>query len=144
MFAKLSLMSFIYELCETFMFPTKKIRAIFNEYSIDFIYMYQILTDTDSGSSQFVIFSKDKRNVPEKMFTAILFLVFINPKVLDRFDVSQEFWQQFNVRDEKVHKQLGLLEIEHINDLCFVTIAGNPKEHIEYFKNQYINKNTKV
>ena len=90
------------------MFPTKKIRAIFNEYSIDFIYMYQTLTDAASESSQFLIFSKDKGKVPEKMFRAILFLVIMNSKVLDRFDVSQEFWQQFNVRDEKVHKQFVL------------------------------------
>ena len=105
--------------------------------------MYQILIDTDSASLQFVIFSKDESKVPEKIFREILFLVIINSKVLDRFDVLHEFWQQFNVRDEKARKQLGLLETEHINDLCFVTIAANPKQYIEYFKRQYINKKHK-
>ena len=70
--------------------------------------------DTDSTSLQFVIFSKDESKVLEKTFREILFLVIINSKVLDRFDVLHEFWQQFNVRDEKARKQLGLLEIEHI------------------------------
>ena len=70
--------------------------------------------DTDSTSLQFVIFSKDESKVLEKTFREILFLVIINSKVLDRFDVLHEFWLQFNVRDEKARKQLGLLEIEHI------------------------------
>ena len=129
MFAKLSLMSFIYELSETFMFPSEKIRTIYDVYSIDFIYVYQLFTDTDSTSLQFVIFSKNESRVPEKMFRDILFLVIINSKVLDRFDISHEFWQQFNVKDEKTHKQLGLYEIEHIDDPCFVTIATNPRVH---------------
>ena len=140
MFAKLSLKSFIYERSETFMFPSKKTRVIYDMYCIDFIYLYQILADTDSTSLQFVIFSKDNSKVPEKMFRDILFLVIVKSKVLDRFNVSHEFWRQFNVRDEKTPKQLGLYEIEHIDNPCLVTIATNPKEYIEYFQSQYINK----
>ena len=143
MFAKLSLMSFIYELTEIFMFLSEKTRAIYSIYCIDFVYVYQILTDMDNTALQFVIFSKEKSKVPEKMFRDILFLVIINSKVLDRFDVSHEFWQQFNVRDEKTHKPLGLYEIEHIDDPCLVTIATNPKEYIEYFQSEYINKEHK-
>ena len=142
-FSKLSLMSFVYKLCETFMFPTQKIKVIYEEYLIDFVYVYQILIDTDSTSLQFVIFSKDKSKVPVKMLRDIIFLVIINSKILDRLDVSHEFWQQFNVRDEKMHKQLGLYEIEHMDDPCLVTVVTNPKEYIEYFQSQYINKNHK-
>ena len=60
MFAKLSLMSFIYELTETFMFLSAKTKSIFEKYFIDFIYAYQLLSDTDSTSLQFIIFSKDE------------------------------------------------------------------------------------
>ena len=57
-FVKLSLMSFIYELSELFMFPFVKTKAIYDMYSIDFVYVYQLLTDTDSKSLQFVFFFK--------------------------------------------------------------------------------------
>ena len=53
MLAKLLLKSFIYDLYETFMFPNKKKKAIYNIYEIQFVYVYQILTDTDSTSLQF-------------------------------------------------------------------------------------------
>ena len=91
MSAKLSLLSFIYELCETFMLPSKKARAIYNMYCIDYVYIYQILTDTDSTSLQFVIFSRDDSTAPEKIFRDIIFLVIVSSKILDRFDVSHEF-----------------------------------------------------
>ena len=58
MFAKLLLMSFIYELSETFMFPSAKTKAIYDMYSIDFVYVYQLLTDTDNTLLQFVFFLK--------------------------------------------------------------------------------------
>ena len=91
MSAKLSLLSFIYELCETFMFPIKKSRAIYDMYCIDYVYIYQILTDTESTSLQFVIFSKDNSIVPENFFRDIIFLAIVSSKILDRFDVSHEF-----------------------------------------------------
>ena len=77
------------------------------------------------------------------MFRDIIFLVIINSPVLERFDVSHEFREQFGVRKENTRKQLGLYEIEHIEDPCFVTIATNPKEYIEYFQSQDINKRHK-
>ena len=33
-----------------------------------------------------------------------------------------------------IKKTLGLYEVEHINDPCFVTLAVNPKEYFELFK----------
>ena len=65
MFAKLSLMSFIYELSKTFMFTSVKTKAIYDIYSIDFVYVYQLLSDTDSTSLHFIFFSKDESRVPE-------------------------------------------------------------------------------
>ena len=104
-FAKLSLKSFIYDLTETFMFRNKKTRAIYGECQIDYVYVYQILTDTDSTSLEFVIFCKLENKIPEKMFREILFKVIVNNKILERFDVSHEFWEQFGVRDPKTQKR---------------------------------------
>ena len=101
MFAKLSLKSFIYDLCKTFMFPNQKTKAIYQKYDIDYIYVYQVLTDTESISLQFIIFCKEECKIPDSMFREILFKVIVKNKVLERFDVSHEFWEQFGVRDVK-------------------------------------------
>ena len=77
------------------------------------------------------------------MFREILFKVITENKILQRFDVSHEFWEQFRVRNEKTRKCFGLFEIEHIDDPCQVTIAVNPKEYIELFQSDNINKKHK-
>ena len=46
MFKKLSLMSFICDILETFCFPDKKVKKIYEEYQIENVYIYHILTDT--------------------------------------------------------------------------------------------------
>ena len=38
---------------------------------------------------------------------------------------------------------LGLYEVESVNDPCLVTLAANPKEYLQYFKSQAINKKHK-
>ena len=131
MFAKLTLKSFIYDLCEALMFPNKKPKAIYDMCDIDFVYVYQILTDTDSTSLKFIFLSKGQCKMPEEMFRNIMFLIIMNNEILERFDVSHEFWDQFGVRNVKTRKQLGLYEVKHIDDPCFVTVAVNPKEYIE-------------
>ena len=38
---------------------------------------------------------------------------------------------------------LGLYEVKHINDQCYVTLAVNPKEYFELFKSQKADKKHK-
>ena len=38
---------------------------------------------------------------------------------------------------------LGLYEVEHVNDPCYITLAVNPKEYLELFKSDTINKKHK-
>ena len=54
MFSKVSIKSFVYDLIDIFMFPTPKILKIYHEYDIDYCYLYQNLTDTDTTSMFFV------------------------------------------------------------------------------------------
>ena len=63
MFAKLSLKSFIYDLTETFMFPNQKTKRNYDKYQIDYVDVYQILTDTDSTSLQFLLFCKKENTI---------------------------------------------------------------------------------
>ena len=93
MFAKLSLESFIYDLCETFIFANQKTKAIYQKYDMDYIYVYQILTDTDSTSLQFIILRKEENKILNCMFREMLFKVIVENKILERFDVSREFWE---------------------------------------------------
>ena len=67
MFAKLSLKSFIYSLVELLHFPEENpvVSSIYKKYKIEQILYYQILTDTDSTSIQFIIVSDPDSSYPE-------------------------------------------------------------------------------
>ena len=73
----------------------------------------------------------------------ILFEIFSKTEIQNRFDKSDEFWKRFNVHNPKDQKVLGLYEVEHINDPCYVTLAVNPKEYFEYFESDSTNKKHK-
>ena len=75
MFAKLSLKSFIYSLVELLHFPEENpiVASIYKKYDIEQIFCYQVLTDTDSTSIQFIFVS-------------------------DPANKSDEFWRCFNVQ----------------------------------------------
>ena len=51
----------------------------------------------------------------------------ITSKILKRLDVCDDFWQQFNVEDKTVKKQVGLYEVESIDHSNVITISVNPK-----------------
>ena len=64
-------------------------------------------------------------------------------KTAKRLDVSDEFWKQFEMYDKSTKKVMGLYEIENIDNQNICTIAINPKEYFEKFKNRKINKKRK-
>ena len=145
MFAKLSIKSFVYSLVELLHFPEENpiVASIYEKYDMEQINCYQILTDIDSTSIQFIIVSDPASTYHECNVRDILFETFSKTKIRKRFDKSDEFWRCFNVHDLKDQKVLGLYEVEHIDGLCYVTLGVNPKEYFEYFKSELINKNTK-
>ena len=51
--------------------------------------------------------------------------VIVNSKILERLDLSNEFWSQFNVSDTSTEKQVGLYETESIDNPNIVTIGVN-------------------
>ena len=145
MFAKLSLKSFIYSLVELLHFPEENptVAATYEKYKIDEINCYQILTDTDSTSIQFVVISDPSSTYREYDVRDILFEIFSKTEIRDRFDKSNEFWKKLGLHVPKNEKVLGLYEIENINDPCYVTLAVNPKEYFEYFESEKCNKKHK-
>ena len=140
MFAKLSLKSFIYQLAELSMFPDEIVQAIYDKYQIECVYVYHVLTDTDSTNTQFVVISSLESTFTEPQVRNIIFEVFFQTSIVDRFNKSDEFWKQFNVHNANNQKVSGLYEVESINDPCLVTLAVIPKSILNIFK---VNKQTK-
>ena len=62
---------------------------------------------------------------------------------MNRLDLSDDSWKQFNVQNKSLKKQVGLYEVENINNTNILTIAINPKEYFEKYKDFSINKKHK-
>ena len=143
MFAKLSIKSFVYDMIDVFCFPNKDIQLIYDFYQIEKCFLYQNLTDTDSTSLLFVFVCNLESTLPESEARKVIFECMKQSKILNRLDVSDKYWEQFNVYNANTKKQMGLFEIEHIDNPNVCTIAVNPKEYFEKFKNKDINKKHK-
>ena len=145
LFAKLSLKSFIYSLIELLAFPEENaiVQKTYTKYNIERIYVYHVLTNTDSTSLQFVVVSSVDSDILEDQLRDILFEIFSNTEIRERFDKSDKFWEKFGVHNPQNQKKLSLYEVESINDPCLVTLAVNPKEYFEYFESENINKKHK-
>ena len=143
-FSKVSIKCFFYDLIDVFMFSNQEIQEIYRQYQVNKCYLYQNLTDTDSTSMSFFVFICDLNScVSEDKARNIIFHVMLKSKVFDRLDLSAEFYEQFNCRNEDLRKRVGLFEIESIDKPNVITIALNPKEYYEHFINYSDNKKHK-
>ena len=59
---------------------------------------------------------------------------------MNRLDLSDGFWEQFNVQNKSLKKKVGLYEVENSNNTNILTIAINPKEYFEKYKDFSITK----
>ena len=82
-------------------------------------------------------------SVDERKSRDTIFKVMIKSKIFDRLDLSSDFWDQFGVQNKKLKKQVGLFEIENINEPNIITIALNPKEYYEKFNDHTDTKNVR-
>ena len=143
MFAKVSIKSFVCDIIDVFMFPNEKTKSIYEKYNIEKCNVYQCLTDTDSTSINFIFICDLGCVVNEENARKIIFEVMITSKILERLDLSDDFWAQFNVQNKKLKKQVGIFETESINIPNIITISINPKEYLEEFEDLSINKKHK-
>ena len=102
MFTKVSLESFVYDLIETFFFPNKKTKEIYNKYMIERIFPYSILTDNNSICLFFIFICKPESCTPDSQFRDVLFDVIINNDILYRFDTSHKSLEKYSVRNESL------------------------------------------
>ena len=143
-FSKISVKSFVYDLIDVFMFPNLEIQKIYKKYKVKRCYLDQNLTDTDSTLMFFVFICDLDQNIREDQARNIIFEVLIAGKIFDRLDLSAEFYEQFKCCNTSVKKQVGLFEIENIDQPNVITIALNPKEYYERFANHTYNKKHKA
>ena len=83
-------------------------------------------------------------SINEKTARNIIFEVLNKSKVLNRLDLSDGFWKQFNVQNKSFKKQVGLYEVENISNTSILAIVINAKQYFEKYKDFSINKNTRV
>ena len=143
MFAKMSLKLFAYDIIDVFCFPDDKVKGIFNKNDIDKCFLHLNLTDIDSCSMSFIIICKLECCIPESDFRNVLFEIFKHSKIGPRLDVSDDFWQQFNMQNKGTRKVMGLYEVENLDNANLCTIVINPKEFFEKFKDRKTNKKHK-
>ena len=143
-FAKLLLESFAYDFTETFFFPGKKAREIYDKNMIEPIFPYSVLTNTDSICVFFIFICKPESSLPDGKFRDVLFEVIKENEILHRFDTSHKFLERFLVKDECLKKKLGYYSTENIDHPSIVTIAVNPREYFEKFESENVNKKHKV
>ena len=67
----------------------------------------------------------------------------LKSKVFDRLDLSAEYYDKFNCRNESLKKRVGFFEVENIDTPNIITIALNPKEYYERFADTIDNKKHK-
>ena len=75
----------------------KKFKKIYDKYLIEKVYIYHILTDTDSTSLQLLFVRDPASDKINKKYRDIIFEVIIASEIYNRFDTSHEFWEKFGV-----------------------------------------------
>ena len=113
------------------MFPDDDIKQIYKKYEIQKCFLFQNLTDTYSTSLFFIFICKLSSSVDEKIARKIIFEALTKSKVINRLDLSDDFWEQFNVQNKSLKKQVGLHQAANTNNTNNLTITINPKEYFE-------------
>lgn len=126
MFTKTSLQSFNYDIIDVFMYPEdgSGVKAVYEKYKVGSCQLYQNLTDSTSLS--FIFICDRSSQISKKQSRNIIFEAMIVSKIIKRFDLAGDFWVQFRVQNKALKKQVGLYEIESI-DNPNITISINPK-----------------
>ena len=143
MFSKVSLKAFVYDLIDIFCFPDNEVEEIYPRNNVIRCFIYLILTDTDSCSIQFLFINDLKSSITEEKARDLIFDIIIL-KLGQRLDTSDDFYAKFLCQNKKINKQVGLYEVESINNPNIITLAVNPKEYFEVFRTREINKKHKV
>ena len=79
-------------------------REIYAKNDIEYVYVYQILTDTDSTSLQFLIICNEKSTKNDREYRDVIFDVTNSNDVFKRFDTSTHFGKNLTPETKKLEK----------------------------------------
>ena len=71
------------------------------------VFLFQNLTDADNTSLFFIFICKLSCSINAKAARNIIFEVLTKSKVLNKLDLSNDFWEQVNVQNKSLKKQVG-------------------------------------
>ena len=91
MIAKISLISFIHNLIETFIFLNKKTKEIYEKYMIDYSFPCHVLTNTDSTCTFFIFVYKPESEIMAEKYRERLWKVIVTNEILNGFDTLHKF-----------------------------------------------------
>ena len=107
------------------------------------------MTDPDSASLKFIVIA-DKTmshvtcDLGEREMREVLLKIFLDNDIHKMLDLSSEFFEQFGKRIENITKQVGLYELENIENGKINAICVNLKEYFELYGILYeVNKKHK-
>ena len=95
-FSKTSLINFVHDIINFFCFPDENVKKIYEKCNIQKSFLYQNLANTDSTLLFFVFACNMNSQVSEKGSRNIIFEVLTQSKMLERHDLSDNSWKQFN------------------------------------------------
>ena len=82
-------------------------------------------------------------DIAESEYRNLIFEILKQSKIIKGFDLSDEFWEQFEICDTTTTKKMDLYKIDNIANANICTIAVNSKEYFEKLKSRSINKKHK-
>ena len=91
------------------------------------------MTDTDWASSESIVIAEDNCDRGETEMRDVLLRIFLENDIHQRLDLSSKFFDQFNMRNEAMRKQVGLYEFENIEHGIRCAICVSPKEYFELY-----------
>lgn len=104
LFVKLLLKSCIYELAETFYFPNKTARTIYDKNKIERVFPYHVLTDADITCIMFLFIFKIESKTPDDECINVIFEVLVSSNIINKFETSHAFWEKHNIRNENLKR----------------------------------------
>ena len=85
------------------------------------------MTDTNSRTLEFIVIAAESCDLGEREMRDILLRIFLEKDIHQRLDLSGKFFEQFNMCNEAVRKQVDLYEFENIKNGIVCAICVNPK-----------------
>ena len=131
-FAKIFIADFVHSVVKIFHEETikKHVDEELKRNLIDEVLVIMTLTDTDSASFQFITVCDPLCRLKQKEIDTLLITIIIK-ELKDKLDLSDPFFDKFNMRTPHTKKQMGLFAFEQIGKTITLCLAANPKEYME-------------